>query len=88
MNIDSLNIFDHTKKVAENTKKETNLFFKNNYLNNKQIKGVNRMIMNIFKTSQVPVLTRVLTFIKFMTVKSESENLEEIDLPLPPVPSL
>uniref|UniRef100_A0A0K0FSZ9 LRRNT_2 domain-containing protein n=1 Tax=Strongyloides venezuelensis TaxID=75913 RepID=A0A0K0FSZ9_STRVS len=45
------------------------------------------MIRNIFKTSQVPVLTHVLAFIKFMTVKSEGEDLEEIDLPLALVPS-
>uniref|UniRef100_A0A0K0FJ02 Uncharacterized protein n=1 Tax=Strongyloides venezuelensis TaxID=75913 RepID=A0A0K0FJ02_STRVS len=64
--MDSLIIFDHAKQIAENTEKEINLFFKDNYLNNKQIEGVNRMIMNIFKTS---------------------ENLEEIDLPLAPVPS-
>uniref|UniRef100_A0A0K0FJ89 SAP domain-containing protein n=1 Tax=Strongyloides venezuelensis TaxID=75913 RepID=A0A0K0FJ89_STRVS len=37
--------------------------------------------------SQVSVLTHTLTFIKFITVKSESENLEEIDLPFAPVPS-
>uniref|UniRef100_A0A0K0FRK8 Transposase n=1 Tax=Strongyloides venezuelensis TaxID=75913 RepID=A0A0K0FRK8_STRVS len=80
--MDSLIIFDHAKQIAENTEKEINLFFKENYLNNKQIEGVNRMIMNIFKTSQVPVLTHALTFIKFMTVKSEGEDLEEIDLPL------
>uniref|UniRef100_A0A0K0EVQ2 Reverse transcriptase domain-containing protein n=1 Tax=Strongyloides venezuelensis TaxID=75913 RepID=A0A0K0EVQ2_STRVS len=38
-------------------------------------------------TSLVPVLTHALTFIKLMTVKSEGEDLEEIDLPLAPVPS-
>uniref|UniRef100_A0A0K0FCX3 Uncharacterized protein n=1 Tax=Strongyloides venezuelensis TaxID=75913 RepID=A0A0K0FCX3_STRVS len=44
------------------------------------------MIINIFKTSQVPVLTHALTFIKFMTVKSEGEDFKKIDLPLAPVP--
>uniref|UniRef100_A0A0K0F0P2 MMS1_N domain-containing protein n=1 Tax=Strongyloides venezuelensis TaxID=75913 RepID=A0A0K0F0P2_STRVS len=45
------------------------------------------MIINIFKTSQVPVLTHALTFIKFTTVKCKGEDLEKIDLPLAPVPS-
>uniref|UniRef100_A0A0K0FGH8 Histone-lysine N-methyltransferase SETMAR (inferred by orthology to a human protein) n=1 Tax=Strongyloides venezuelensis TaxID=75913 RepID=A0A0K0FGH8_STRVS len=41
----------------------------------------------INKTSLVPVLAHTLTFIKLMIVKSEGEDLEEIDLPLAPVPS-